>query len=41
MSDFKKRLANLLSFGRLVLHWGYIPFVIYLGKYLKLEIFVA
>ena len=35
MSEFKKRLANALSFARLIFHWSYIPFVIYLGTKLK------
>ena len=33
--DFKKRLANVLSFARFLFHWSYIPFVIYLGNFLK------
>ncbi|RNA08925.1 mitochondrial import receptor subunit TOM7 -like protein [Brachionus plicatilis] len=31
MEDFKKRLSNVLAFSRFVFHWGFIPFVIYLG----------
>ena len=31
MSEFKKRLTNVLAVGRTVFHWGYMPFVIYLG----------
>ena len=34
MSEFKKRLANALSFARFIFHWGYIPFVIYLGIFI-------
>ncbi len=31
--EWKNRLESLLSTARLAFHWGYIPFIIYLGKY--------
>lgn len=35
MEDLKKRLSNVLAFSRFLFHWGFIPFVIYLGIKLK------
>ncbi len=32
MSELKKRVSNVLAFARLIFHWSYIPFVIYLGN---------
>ena len=31
-SNWKNNLAKILATARLIFHWGYIPFVIYLGK---------
>jgi hypothetical protein len=31
-SNWKTQLAKVLAAARLIFHWSYIPFVIYLGK---------
>jgi hypothetical protein len=32
VEQWKVRLSKVLSFARFIFHWGYLPFVIYLGK---------